>query len=136
MDMDVADALQARIMPTLSRWAEEITQQYPAVKASKYYDRQVRHNQEILTCGIGCLLLEAKDYPDEVDLSVVISPQTTASGVFADVSWGYPGFIEAEMPPTPARTPEEVIAALEASLPSLYEVLKDALRRGHPSSRP
>lgn len=70
-----------------------------------------------------------------MDLAIVLLRMATSPQVSADVCWGHPARqVEAEASPCPVDLNEESVDALADRRPALASALKDALRRGHPSS--
>jgi hypothetical protein len=136
--LDVANLVQdleSRLLPGLQRVAQEITQQFPRVKAM-VWSASVgsRTDYQGHDLGIDCLLTDARqDQTDNLALVIGIAHVTTVPSIEASVCWGAPsGRTEAELFPASTEVTPEIVHELEERLPLLYEALREAVGRGHP----
>jgi hypothetical protein len=133
---NVVQELEKRLLPSLQKVAEEISKQFPRVKAS-VWSSPVGSLTDLQghDLGIDCLITDAgPDETDSVALSVGVRKLTTTPLIDqAGVCWGASsGQVEAELYPDPIEVTDESLQELEAQLPFLYDALKRAVKRGHP----
>ncbi len=132
----IVQELEQRLLPGLQKVAGEISKQFPKVKANVWSSPVGSltdlHGHDL---GIDCLLTEAgPDETDTVALSVTVRHLSTTPLIDqASVCWGAPSaHAEAELYPDPIEVTEDSLQELESRSPLLYDILKRALKRGHP----
>jgi hypothetical protein len=133
----VIKELEDRLLPKLRKFAEEISEQFPTVKAT-VWSAPVGSltDYQCHDLGIDCLLSDVgPDETDDVALSIGVKHRATTPLLEAGVYWGAPsGHVEIELFPDPIEATAETIQELEAGLPLLYDAIKTAVRRGQPPS--
>ncbi len=135
-DHSVVRELERRFLPSLYKIAEEISREFPNVKANvRSYSVGSRTDYQGHFVGIECLFSKANTTQvDNVTLSIGVRHLPTVPEIVsADVSWGHPsGYIEAELLQVPAAINEDVLGKLENGLQELYSALRAAIERGQP----
>jgi hypothetical protein len=133
--MNIIEEIEERLLPGLRKVAQQITEQFPRVKAT-VWSSPVGSETEFqgYDIGIDCLLTDAKlDQSDNIALVIGIRHLSTTPLIDADVCWGHPsGWVEAELFPDPLEVTPEILQEVETRLPVLYEGLRRAVIRGHP----
>jgi hypothetical protein len=133
----VVRALEQRFLPALRAAEAEINAGFPDVRAgvwSQPHGQLTDAPSHVI--ALSCFLPDAPpDQPDEVTLELCFGGVRGPSpSVDADVVWGYPGQVEADLFPSTVAMSEEALRRVEAELPRLVEVLQTAVRRGRPLS--
>jgi hypothetical protein len=128
-------ALERRFLPALRDAAAEINAGVPGARAgvwSQPLGQATDSPSHVI--ALSCLLPDAPPgQPDEVTLELCFGGVTgPAPTVEADVVWGHPGHLEADLFPRPVPLTEEALRIVEGELPRLVEALGSAVRRGRP----
>jgi hypothetical protein len=127
--------LERRFLPSLRAAEAEINAAFPGVQARVWslpVGRATDSPGHVI--ALSCFFPEAPpNQPDEVTLELCIgSVRGPSPSLEADVIWGHPGQLEADLFPGTVAMSEDALRRIEAELPRLVEVLRTAVRRGRP----
>ena len=135
---EMDEMLEDRFLPALNVLLDQIQAEHPRVRAqvfSQPYGQATDTPGRVI--GLSCRLPNAEDdQPDEVVLELVFhgKDQRTRT-VEANVIWGHPGQVEADLFPVAVRMDDRSLQHLEEALPILAEALLKALDEAGPPRR-
>jgi len=136
--IELVRELERQFLPSLRAAEAEINASVPGVQAGAWSQP---HGQATDSPGhviaLSCCLADAPpDQPDEVTLELCFGGVTGPTPTFeADVVWGHPGQVEADLFPGPVPLTEDALRIAERELPRLIQALWSAVRRGGPSGQ-
>jgi hypothetical protein len=135
--MNIVQEIEARLLPALERAANEITTEFPDIKAQVYsMPMGSLTDLEGHSLFLSCLFTTISvSQPNEVLLHIGLRDLVSEPLLQAQVTWGYPGVVEFELFHKPVRATPTMLHTLVADLPYLVSALKTVLRRGHPERR-
>ncbi len=134
--MQLVQEMERRFLPILNDMSKHLAREFPEVRTrvlSSAVGSLTDYQGQNL--GVECLFPNATpDQDDNVALIISVKHLTTQPLIDSvDVCWGL-GYVEDTLFPNPMEATESALAQIEANLPRLYETLKMAVRRGHPSN--
>jgi hypothetical protein len=123
--------LEKRFLPGLRAAQAEISASFPDVRAETWSQTFGPGKGHVI--GLACVFPNARiDQPDNVSLDICFGLRDPICTIDANVIWGHPGQLEAEVWPRPVPLTEEAIQRIESELPRLLQVLREAVQRGMP----
>jgi hypothetical protein len=131
----LVQALERRFLPALREAENGINANVAGVQAGVWSQPQGQATDSPgHVIALSCFFPNAPpDQPDEVTLELCFGGVSgRGPTVEADVVWGHPGQVEADLFPHPAPLTEETLRIVEGELPELIEALWSAVRRGRP----